>query len=163
LNQAGVIIFLALAVGTNTRAEETGENSFPSETDSPAMAASPSEDGQAVLRKDPTQMSPRFREVLRQLTHQETSGDNAAASPASITRSSTLPKIRLLGKIEAAHRKPGVVLDINGESGFLDLGHTLTLAGDKSMTTIRAVAIDASEVRLEVSTDSEPPTLLILR
>ena len=90
-----------------------------------------SEDG---VQRDPTQPGPNMRQLL-----------------APRAKAANIPAIQLKARIVTAGQVPVVILDIDRNLYLAKLGDEFSPAGEFSGLTIRVSAIDARQVRLDVT------------
>ena len=125
--------------------------------ESPALKPSPSSDAapanEAKPLRDPTVMSPRFREALRNLSPPSTQpmpgGQNNAAPPPL----PKIPPIRLIGLISGSAGEPSALLEIGKEQPYLVVkGSEISLTSDDSSAggSIEVKSVTRSGVQLLV-------------
>ena len=124
--------------------------------ESPATKPSPSSGAASAIEakplRDPTVMSPRFREALRNLSPPGTQpmpgGQNNAAPPPT----PKIPLIRLIGLISGNAGEPSALLEIGKEQPYLVVkGSEISLPGDDSSAggSIEVKSVTRSGVQLD--------------
>lgn len=131
-----------------------GRPMAPAAVDAPKDSSARSPQGGGMDRgpagmRDPTTMTPRFRDAMRQMVPPSAKGGSSVAG-------SSLAKLRLVGKGIGGGKPPSALLEFNDQIYLVRQGSQISLAGQgREPLTIRVESITESGVQLVVLPQNE--------
>lgn len=98
------------------------------------------------ILRDPTQLSPNFRQALRGITPKGRSASNTKTKKAL-----ALPEIELAGKVLAQSKKPKAMLRINKKIYYVSENSALSFVKNNQVITVKVLKVNKDHVKITVS------------
>ncbi len=139
-------LFVCFSLSFAVLAEHSGnEQSAQIYTDSSASKIDKLNKTTEILR-DPTKMSPNFRQALNRITPKNTPINNTKTKQAL-----ALPEIELAGKVLVRSKKAKAMLRVNDKIYYVSANSTISFVKDNQVISIKVHEVTKDHVKITVS------------